>query len=85
MINKIFSLFFAGIIGCVISAALTACSDDNTGSVNISGDCLVQKFVLNDQYEGSIDYVVSKRGTAMFWHTECFDKAAANKILWKED
>ena len=37
------------------------------------------------QYEGSIDYVVSKRGTAMFWHTGCFDKAAANKILWKED
>ncbi len=32
-----------------------------------------------------IDYVISKRGTAMFWHTECFDKAAANKILWKED
>lgn len=32
-----------------------------------------------------IDYVISKRGTAMFWHTECFDKAATNKILWKED
>lgn len=32
-----------------------------------------------------IDYVISKRGTAMFWHSECFDKAAANKILWKED
>ena len=32
-----------------------------------------------------IDYVVTKRGTAMFWHTECFDKAATNKILWKED
>ena len=57
MINKIFSLFFAGIIGCFISSALTACSDDQTGSVNISGDCLVQKFVLNDQYEGSIDMV----------------------------
>lgn len=40
---------------------------------------------ITTQYEGSIDYVVSKRGTAMFWHTECFDKAAANKILWKED
>ena len=40
---------------------------------------------ITTQYEGSIDYVVSKRGTAMFWHTECFDKAAGNKILWKED
>ena len=40
---------------------------------------------ITTQYEGSIDYVVCKRGTAMFWHTECFDKAAANKILWKED
>ena len=40
---------------------------------------------ITTQYEGSIDYVVSKRGTAMFGHTECFDKAAANKILWKED
>ena len=40
---------------------------------------------ITTQYEGSIDYVVSKRGTAMFWHTECFDKVAANKILWKED
>ena len=40
---------------------------------------------ITTQYEGSIDYVVSKRGTAMFWHTECFDKPAANEILWKED
>ena len=40
---------------------------------------------ITTQYEGSIDYVVSKRGTAMFWHTECFDKVASNKILWKED
>lgn len=40
---------------------------------------------ITTQYEGSVDYVVSKRGTAMFWHTECFDKAAGNKILWKED
>ena len=40
---------------------------------------------ITTQYEGSIDYVVSKRGTAMFWHSECFDKAVVNKILWKED
>ena len=35
----------------------TACSSDDdhgTGSVNVSGSCLVEKFVLNGQYEGSI-------------------------------
>lgn len=32
-----------------------------------------------------VDYVITKRGTAMFWHSECFDKAAKNKILWKEE
>ena len=40
---------------------------------------------ITTQYEGSVDYTVSKRGTAMFWHSECFDKAVVNKILWKED
>ena len=35
----------------------TACSSDDdhgTGSVNVSGSCLVEKFVLNGQYEGTI-------------------------------
>ena len=35
----------------------TACSNDDdhgTGSVNVSGSCLVEKFVLNGQYEGTI-------------------------------
>ena len=40
---------------------------------------------ITTQYEGSIDYVVSKRGTAMFWHPECVDKVEKNKILWGND
>lgn len=39
---------------------------------------------ITTSYEGTIDYVVTKRGTAMFWHTECFKMAVENKILWKE-
>jgi len=34
----------------------TACSDDHTGSINVSGSCLVEKFVLNGQYEGTISH-----------------------------
>lgn len=39
---------------------------------------------IDTTYGGSVDYAVTKRGTAMFWHTECFDKVPANKILWRE-
>ena len=38
---------------CII-CGLTACSDDNTGSIDVSNSCLVEKFVLNGQYEGTI-------------------------------
>ena len=34
---------------------LSACSDDHTGSLDVSGSCLVEKFVLNGQYEGIIN------------------------------
>ena len=33
---------------------LTSCSDDDTAGLNISGSCLVQEFVLNDQYHATI-------------------------------
>ena len=39
---------------CVI-CGLAACSDDHTGSIDVSGSCLVEKFVLNGQYEGIIN------------------------------
>ena len=55
MITNIKKLLFAGLICCGMIAALTACSDDHTGSIDISGSCLVEKFVLNGQYEGVIN------------------------------
>ena len=39
---------------CVI-CGFTACSDDHTGSIDVCGSCLVEKFVLNGQYEGIIN------------------------------
>ncbi|MCK8620909.1 DUF4960 domain-containing protein [Prevotella sp. E13-27] len=40
---------------CII-CGFTACSDDEhtTGSINISGSCLVERFVLNNKYEATI-------------------------------
>ena len=37
------------------SSFFISCSDDNTGSVDISGSCLVEKFVLDGKYEGVIN------------------------------
>jgi hypothetical protein len=53
--NNILSLLLSFSVCFGFAAALTACSDDNTGSVDVSGACLVEKFVLNGQYEGTIN------------------------------
>lgn len=44
---------------CLLGLILgfTACSnDDNTGSVNIGGSCLVESFVLNNKYSATINH-----------------------------
>ena len=53
-INNLISLTF---IICVIAFGMmfTSCEDDHTGSIDVSGSCLVEKFVLNGQYEGIIN------------------------------
>ena len=55
MITKIKNIFAACLVCCGITAALTACSDDHTGSIDVSGSCLVEKFVLDGKYEGTIN------------------------------
>ena len=40
---------------CLLVIVFNACSDDHTGSIDVSGSCLVEKFVLNGQYEGQIN------------------------------
>ena len=39
---------------CIV-CGFTACNDDQTGSIDVNGSCLVEKFVLNGQYEGIIN------------------------------
>ena len=40
---------------CVICGMISCTKDDHTGSINVSGSCLVEKFVLNNQYEASVN------------------------------
>ena len=55
MINKIKALFLAGLVCCGIAVGLTACSDDNTSDLRLSGACLVEELVLNGQYKAVIN------------------------------
>ena len=42
---------------CLIAAVfgLTACNEDNSGSMNVGGDCFVEYLTLNDKYIATID------------------------------
>ena len=40
---------------CLLVIAFASCSDDHTGSIDVSGSCLVEKFVLDGKYEGTIN------------------------------
>ncbi|MBR1505058.1 MAG: DUF4960 domain-containing protein [Prevotella sp.] len=35
--------------------SFASCNDDNSGSMDVGGDCRVEKFVLNNAYEGAVD------------------------------
>ena len=44
------------IIGMLlVVCGFVACDKDRAGSMDVSGSCRVEKFVLNDKYEGAID------------------------------
>lgn len=44
---------------CLLVMMLSACSDDNTSGMNVSGTCFVKELVLNGQYTATIS--VEKR------------------------
>ena len=54
MKTKIYQLFCACFACCAISTALTSCSDDNVSDLQLSGDCMVEAFAL-DNFQGNID------------------------------
>ena len=39
----------------LVVCGFVACDKDRAGSMDVSGSCRVEKFVLNDKYEGAID------------------------------
>ena len=52
--KTIYKLFCACLMCCGMSAALTACSDDNTSDLRLNGDCMIEQLAL-DNYEATVD------------------------------
>jgi hypothetical protein len=55
MMTKIKNLFIAGLLFCGLTAVLSACNEDHTSGMNVSGSCLVEELVLNGQYAATIN------------------------------
>ena len=55
--EKIMKTKILNIIGliCIVCGFASCAKDDHTGSINISGSCLVEEFVLNGQYKATIN------------------------------
>ena len=53
MKTKILNIIYSCLVCCCITAT-TACSDDNSSDMSLSGDCMVTAFAL-DNFQGAID------------------------------
>ena len=54
--KRIMKTKIINIIGMLlVVCGFVACDKDRAGSMDVSGSCRVEKFVLNDKYEGAID------------------------------
>jgi len=52
--KTIYKLFCACLVSCGIAAVLTSCGDDDSNTLQVGGDCIVEQLAL-DNYEGIID------------------------------
>jgi len=55
MTTKIYKMICGLCVVCLLSVLCAACSDDHTGSINVSGSCIVEEMVLNGQYAATIN------------------------------
>lgn len=65
-----------------VASATTACSDDNTSDLQLTGDCSVQSLVL-DQYEGTVD-LASRTVTVRVPETYNTDEMSVTKLELSE-
>ena len=61
-----------------VASATTACSDDNTSDLQLTGDCTVQSLAL-DQYEGTVD-LASRTVTVRVPETYNTDEMSVAKL-----